>query len=70
MTDGRKQIPMFDEGAADARVRRELAAVERSKFFEVGSYARQQRADLLRIAADTLRARKEAARATRRSPRK
>jgi hypothetical protein len=37
-----------------------------AKFFEVGSYARQQRADLLRIAADTLRARKEAARSPRR----
>jgi hypothetical protein len=62
-------MPMSDEGAADARVRRELAAVERAKFFEVGSYARQQRADLLRIAADTLRARKEAARAARKRAR-
>jgi hypothetical protein len=60
-------MPMSDDGEADARVRRELAAIARSKFFEVGRYARQQRADLLRIAADTQRARKEAARAARRS---
>jgi hypothetical protein len=62
-------MPMSDESEVDARVRRELAAVQRSKFFEVGRYARQQRADLLRIAADTLRTRKEAARAARRRAR-
>jgi hypothetical protein len=61
---------MSDDGEADARLRRELAAVGRSRFFEVLRYARQQRTDLLQIAADILLARKEAARAARRRARK
>jgi acyl-CoA reductase-like NAD-dependent aldehyde dehydrogenase len=69
VTNGRKKLPTSDESAADARVRRELAAVGRSEFFEVLRYTRQQRADLLRIASDMLRAHKGAAMAAQKRAR-
>ena len=69
MTNRRTKPPMPDEGEPDARLRRELAAIGRSEFFEVVKYSRQQRADLLGIAADIRRARREAARAAPRAAR-
>ena len=61
---------MSDDGEVDARLLRELAEVGRSEFFEIVRFARQQRADLLRIAADMQRAHRAAAIAARRRARK
>jgi hypothetical protein len=51
---------MPDEGEADARLRRELAALGWPELFDAVKYSRQQQADLRRIAANIRRARKDA----------
>jgi hypothetical protein len=60
-------VPVAEDPELDARLRRELAEVGRSNFFEAVKYSRQQRADLLQIADDIQRARKDAARPARKT---